>query len=74
MGGAGAQRVVVDRRDEPRGLIAFLISAFAAYVNPETGEIANIPVANLGTFIGAVGFFVGALLLIPEMRDAPPRS
>jgi len=56
------------------GSIAFLISAFAAYINPETGEIANIPVANLGTFIGAVGFFVGALLLIPEMRDAPATS
>ena len=56
------------------GSIAFLLSAFAAYINPETGEIANIPVANLGTFIGAVGFFVGALLLVPEMRDAPPPS
>ncbi len=51
------------------GSIAFLISAFAAYINPETGEIANIPVANLGTFLGAVGFFVGALLLVPEMRE-----
>ena len=49
------------------GSIAFLISAFAAYINPETGEIANIPVANLGTFVGAVGFFVGAMLLVPEM-------
>ena len=29
-------------------------------------------VANLGTFIGAVGFFVGALLLLPEMRDPGP--
>jgi hypothetical protein len=56
------------------GSIAFLLSAFAGYINPETGEIANIPVANLGTFIGAVGFFVGALLLIPEMRDAPAPS
>ena len=26
------------------------------------------------TRIGAVGFFVGAVLLVPEMRDAPPRS
>jgi len=51
------------------GSIAFLISAFAAYTNKDTGEIANLPVANLGTFIGAVGFFVGALLLVPEMRS-----
>jgi hypothetical protein len=50
------------------GSIAFLISAFAAYTNPDSGEIANLPVANLGTFVGAVGFFVGALLLVPEMR------
>ena len=50
------------------GSIAFLISSFAAYVNKETGEIANLPVASLGTFLGAVGFFVGALLLVPEMR------
>ena len=27
-------------------------------------------VANLGTFVGAVGFFVGAVLLVPEMRSA----
>ena len=52
------------------GSIAFLVSAFAAYVNPTTGEIAHVPAANLGTFVGAVGFFVGALLLVPEMRRA----
>lgn len=52
------------------GSIAFLLSAFAAYVNPSTGDIANVPVANLGTFIGAVGFFTGAVLLVPEMRRA----
>jgi hypothetical protein len=52
------------------GSIAFLISAFAAYVDPETGTIWRLPLANVGTFVGAVGFFVGALLLIPEMRSA----
>ena len=50
------------------GSLAFLVSAFAAYTNPEDGEVANLPVANLGTFVGAVGFFVGALLLVPEMQ------
>jgi hypothetical protein len=50
------------------GSIAFLISAFAARTNPDTGEVANLPIANLGTFVGAVGFLVGALLLVPEMR------
>jgi len=52
------------------GSIAFLISAFAAYSDPETGTVWRLPLANLGTFVGAVGFFVGALLLIPEMRSA----
>ena len=52
------------------GSIAFLISAFAAYVDPQTGTIWRLPLANLGTFVGAVGFFVGAVLLIPEMRSA----
>jgi hypothetical protein len=49
------------------GSIAFLVSAFAAYTNKETGAMFDLPVANLGTFIGAVGFFVGAVLLVPEM-------
>lgn len=52
------------------GSIAFLISAFAAYIDPQTGTVWRLPLANLGTFVGAVGFFVGALLLIPEMRSA----
>ena len=52
------------------GSIAFLISAFAAYIDPQNGQVWRLPLANLGTFVGAVGFFVGALLLIPEMRSA----
>jgi hypothetical protein len=52
------------------GSIAFQISALAAFVRPATGELLSLPVANLGTFVGAVGFFVGATLLLPEMRAA----
>jgi predicted membrane protein len=52
------------------GSIAFQISAIAAVIDPQTGEAANIQVANLGTFVGAVGFFFGAWLLFPEMRRA----
>jgi hypothetical protein len=51
------------------GSIAFQISALAAFIRPATGELVNVPISNLGTFIGAVGFFFGALLLIPEMAD-----
>jgi hypothetical protein len=29
----------------------------------------NVPIANLGTFVGAVCFFFGAMLLIPELSD-----
>lgn len=52
------------------GSIAFLVSAFAAFIRPRTGEIASLPLSNLGTFVGAVCFFLGALLLIPELGDA----
>jgi predicted membrane protein len=52
------------------GSIAFQISAVAAFVRPATGEVASLPVSNLGTFVGAVGFLVGAYLLVPEMRRA----
>jgi len=50
------------------GSIAFQVSAIAAFVRPATGAEASGSLADLGTFLGAVGFFVGALLLIPEMR------
>ena len=52
------------------GSIAFQLSAIAAFIRPTTGELVSIPVANLGTFLGAVAFFAGALLLIPEMSDS----
>jgi hypothetical protein len=48
------------------GSVAFGISAVAAYVNPVTGEVRDVQRANLGTLIGAVCFFIGALLLLPE--------
>ncbi len=49
------------------GSIAFGISAVAARIVPQTGEVANATVANAFTFIGAVLFLVGAALLIPAM-------
>ncbi len=48
------------------GSVAFGISAVAARVLTTTGEPANIALVNLGTFVGAVGFLVGALLLPVE--------
>ena len=49
------------------GSVAFGLSAAAAFTLPTTGEVANIRLVNLGTFVGAVCFFVGAALLLPEV-------
>jgi hypothetical protein len=55
------------------GSIAFGVSAAAAYVVPESGEVVNAGLVNLGTFVGAVGFFAGGLLLLPERtRSSSP--
>jgi hypothetical protein len=52
------------------GSVAFGISAVAGYVNPTTGQLHNADRANLGTFVGALCFLVGALLLLPERTEA----
>lgn len=48
------------------GSIAFGASAVAAYVAPDSGQPRNIELVNLGTFVGAIGFLIGAFLLLPE--------
>jgi hypothetical protein len=48
------------------GSLAFGASAVAARYVHSTGEIANLALANLGTVIGGVCFFAGALLLPVE--------
>lgn len=48
------------------GSIAFQISALTAFVRPATGEMLDLPIANLGTFLGAAAFFAGAALLMPR--------
>lgn len=47
------------------GSVFFMLSAIAAVVLPTTGEVANIVIVNLGTFVGAVCFLVGGYLLWP---------
>ncbi len=55
------------------GSVAFGASAVAAYVIPATGQIRNVELSNLGTFVGALCFLAGAVLLQPERtRDAGP--
>ncbi len=48
------------------GSIAFGASAIASYIVPSTGQIWNVELTNLGTFVGAICFLVGAILLLPE--------
>jgi hypothetical protein len=51
------------------GSVAFGVSAVAAYVNPQSGQLRNADLSALGTLVGAVCFFVGALLLLPERTE-----
>jgi hypothetical protein len=52
------------------GSIFFMASAIAAFTLPTSGEVVNITVVNVGTFLGAVCFFVGAYLLLPPAKGA----
>jgi hypothetical protein len=56
------------------GSIAFGVAAVAARYLTTTGEPANITRVNVGTFIGAVCFFLGAALLPVESRRASQPS
>jgi hypothetical protein len=53
------------------GSLAFGCSAVASYVVPSTGAIWNVELSNLGTFVGALCFLGGAMLLLPERTAAP---
>jgi hypothetical protein len=52
------------------GSIAFGVSAIAARYRRTDGEIANLALVNWGTFVGAVCFLLGAVLLpVESARD-----
>jgi hypothetical protein len=53
------------------GSLAFGVSAVASYVRP-TGQIVSLAVTNLGTFVGAICFLAGAVLLLPERTAGSP--
>jgi hypothetical protein len=48
------------------GSIAFGVSAVASFAMVDSGLIRNAQRADLGTFIGALCFLVGAFLLLPD--------
>ena len=56
------------------GSVAFGVSAVAGYISPATGAVRNAERANLGTFVGAVCFFIGALLTLPAAPSRAGRS
>ncbi|MGZ6966561.1 MAG: hypothetical protein ACXVKN_02395 [Acidimicrobiia bacterium] len=51
------------------GSVAFGVSAAAAYIVPGSGQPRNAELVNLGTFVGALGFLIGAFLLLPERTE-----
>ena len=53
------------------GCIAFGIAAVASYVVPSTQTMIRPGLTNLFTSLGALGFLIGALLLLPEGSQAP---
>jgi hypothetical protein len=36
------------------------------------GQLVSLALTNLGTFVGAVCFLVGGVLLLPERTSGPP--
>jgi hypothetical protein len=48
------------------GCIFFGISAIASYVVPDSGSILDLAAANWTTGLGALCFFIGALMLFPR--------
>jgi hypothetical protein len=55
------------------GSVAFGLAAIGARYLTTTGEPANIALVNLGTFAGAVCFFIGAALLpVESARESSP--
>ena len=52
------------------GSVAFGLSALAAVVLPTTGEPLNLAIVNAGTFIGALCFLAGAVLVLRDPETA----
>ena len=50
------------------GSLAFMGAAFGAFVLPSSGGAISLTWADRGTLVGAVCFFVGALLAIPAWK------
>jgi hypothetical protein len=56
------------------GCVFFGVSAVASYVVPSTGSVLALAPANWCTALGALCFFIGAVLLSRQQPDAPPTT
>jgi hypothetical protein len=54
------------------GCIFFAISAVASYVVPDSGSILDLAAANWNTALGALCFFIGALMLARHHGGTTP--
>ena len=52
------------------GCILFGISAIASFIVPSTGSILHLAAANWCTALGALCFFIGALLPLPRLTSS----
>ena len=55
------------------GSVAFGVSAVASFVT-SSGQLLSLALTNLGTFVGAICFLAGALLLLPERTLEGPST
>ncbi len=55
------------------GSVAFGVSAIASYVT-SSGQLLSLALTNLGTFVGAICFLIGAVLLLPERTLEEPEA
>jgi YrhK-like protein len=53
------------------GCVFFGISAIASYIVPSTGSILDLAAVNWGTGLGALCFFIGAVMLLPRRHGVP---
>jgi hypothetical protein len=56
------------------GCVLFGVSAVASYIVPSSGSILDLAASNWCTALGALCFFIGALLVLPrrQAEDAHP--
>lgn len=53
------------------GCVFFGISAIASYVVPSSGSVLDLAAVNWSTGLGALCFFIGAVMLLPRRHGVP---